>query len=127
MAKTTSMFDPTPEDLDEAVEYYRNMALGGVWSQLRTTLIAKIDQLQTAKPAPEQLDLRHIPTKVGRNEECVFVPLPPELQLKAFDGKCGCPHCKGTNASPAMWDTLAVPTNGGTTWLVHYPELQPKR
>jgi hypothetical protein len=54
-------------------------------------------------------------TKDGRSR---FIALPRELWRSA--GKCACPYCQGKEGS---WDTLAVGSDGGFTFTVHFPAL----
>ncbi len=68
------------------------------------------------------LPVEHIDV-ISREDGSRFVPLPPGM-WRPIAGGCSCSHCNGS--PEAFWDTLAVPPTG-RTYLVHAPEMQPKR
>lgn len=64
---------------------------------------------------------------VTRKEKAIFVPLPREMWRSSGTTPCTCGKCFGTG----YYDTLAVSNEplkrfSDTTWMVHYPELQPR-
>jgi hypothetical protein len=54
--------------------------------------------------------------------ETLFFPLPTSAQ-RPITGGCQCRVCKTRPEKTPMWDTLAVSSQDGSTWIVHYPEL----
>ena len=70
-------------------------------------------------------------TRVFRNGNGIFVPIPRHLALPV-DGGCDCSYCKAHPEITPLWDTIAIcamaPSNKyhDTVTTVHYPELQDK-
>jgi hypothetical protein len=58
-------------------------------------------------------------TIIARIKTAIYLRIPRDMQQSA--GGCNCPHCK-QDPSLAMWDTLAVPMDGGYAYTVHMPD-----